>query len=212
MPSCSIPSAFILRVIGDGPSYKWLQDNCQGCDDTPLVYTTDEQEATVFGLTPLNPSDPNEGTFTIIDYLLHTVQLYSSQPPENAGNEPVFFATSAYLNGQSFIPVIAKINPDCSVSLSLVTDDTDGANVLAECKDVLYLLTEENAVASGCSLVTLQLEPPPPCLDGLFQCPPSTLLAAHVGLDILGLNICVDLAVDSNNCGRCGLAVSIPFI
>jgi hypothetical protein len=102
--------------------------------------------------------------------------------------------------------VLASVHQDCSVSMSLINDNTDGANILAECNGVLYLLTEGNAIASGCMLVTLQLEQFPSCLPGLSSCPGTP--AVGIPIDVLALEICVDLALDPVNCGTCGVTVS----
>jgi hypothetical protein len=48
----------------------------------------------------------------------------------------------------------------------------------------------------------------PACLAGFGQCS-ATLLDIGLELDLLGLQICVNLAADSNNCGACGASVSL---
>ena len=163
-------------------------------------------QATIFGLTV---PDNNSGvlTFQIIDSTGETLQLYSTEPEADSGNEPVFFATDAYLDTLALASYIvgALVNPDCSIDLILVNDNQPFGDVIAECRGVLYLLTEQNAIASGCTLVILQLEPvpigpptTPTCIDGFVPCP-------QFGTNQLG---CVDLPLDPENCGACGVVVS----
>jgi hypothetical protein len=54
---------------------------------------------------------------------------------KNAGNEAIFFTTSVRYDALGYLPVVATINPDCTIGLTL---PYDGAAVLMVCTSMRH--------------------------------------------------------------------------
>ncbi|TAQ90891.1 hypothetical protein B7494_g778 [Chlorociboria aeruginascens] len=158
--SCNPPSAFVLSVESSNGEPYYLYDSVQSGDDY-LELTHDLSIAAVFSLTD-DLGTPNQLRFAYLDTKGNVVVLYSEQDIPGAGNQPVFFATAEFYKYSGFVPVVAQINPDCTISLSL---PFNGANIMAVCPGcagcippVLWLLSNDR---SGCEDIVLNIGTPP---------------------------------------------------
>ncbi|TAQ89368.1 hypothetical protein B7494_g2321 [Chlorociboria aeruginascens] len=120
-PTCALPPYFKITVNATGMPPQYLYDP-NSIDDDALSFTTNRSNSLVFSLTPTGQLQ-----FNVTDIFNRPVILVSEQDTQNAGNEAVFFTTATRFSELGYQPVVATINPDCSLSLLL---PYDGANII----------------------------------------------------------------------------------
>ncbi|TAQ84002.1 hypothetical protein B7494_g7670 [Chlorociboria aeruginascens] len=120
--SCALAQNFIIVVSVEGSEPLYLYDQIP-TDDSTLSLTSNSSQSLVFSLTSMG-----QLSFSITDVFGNDVTLISEQDAGNAGNEAIFFTTSAKFSTLDYQPVVATLNLDCSLSLLL---PLDGAEFLA---------------------------------------------------------------------------------
>lgn len=147
--SCALPDYFTILVNETGSAPQYLYDP-NSIDDDELSFTTDSTQSLVFSLTSSGQLE-----FTVTDIWGAPVLLVSEQDIQNAGNEAVFFTTAQRFQALGYEPVVANLNSDCSISLTL---PYNAAHILQVCDGSIFLMLSVPA-GSSCSDVELIMQP-----------------------------------------------------
>ncbi|KAM3066084.1 hypothetical protein ACMFMG_010575 [Clarireedia jacksonii] len=148
---CTVPPYFKILVNETGMDPQYLYDPIALGDDA-LSFTSDPDMSLVFYL---NPAD--QLTFNIIDFFGNPVVLASEQDLHNPGNEAVYFSTAAKFREFGYQPVVATVNDDCSIGLSL---PYNAANIVMACEGTLWLRLVPSGACTPVSLLMLPYYPP----------------------------------------------------
>ncbi|KAF7950332.1 hypothetical protein EAE96_007619 [Botrytis aclada] len=145
---CPVAPSFRILVNQTGMPAQYLWDPVSFGDDA-LSFTTDAEQSLTFSLSPTT----GQLQFNIIDYFGNPVLLASNQDTHNAGNEAIFFSTATKYQQLGYQPVVANINSDCSIGLTL---PYNAANIIQACHGSIYLMLSPGA---GCITVSLLMLP-----------------------------------------------------
>jgi hypothetical protein len=141
---------FKILVNETGRAAQYLYDP-EALGDDALSFTSDPDQSLVFYL---NPSD--QLTFNIVDIFGNPMVLASEQDQHNPGNEAVYFTTSAKIDELGYEPVVATVNDDCSIGLTL---PYNAASVLMACQGNLWLRLSPVAWCIPVTLLMLPYNP-----------------------------------------------------
>lgn len=111
---------------------------------------TDDPDQSLIFFVALN----GQLSFNIVDIFGNSIVMASEQDVQNAGNEPVFFATNEIFLAFRHEAVIASLNDDCSLGLTL---PYNGARTLQICEGTLWLLLA-TPPGNNCRSVVLNIE------------------------------------------------------
>jgi hypothetical protein len=142
--TCVLPDQFTIWVNQTGYPPQYLSDPNPN-DDEALEFTTDFSQSLVFSIT-----NTGQLEFNIVDYYGNEVQMYSEQDPQNPGNEAVFFSTSYNADYHDYLPILASLNPDCTLSLTL---PADAASVVQVCQGTLFLTLSPSSSCVDANLI-----------------------------------------------------------
>ncbi|KAF7890825.1 uncharacterized protein EAF01_010634 [Botrytis porri] len=148
---CPVAPFFRILVDQTGMPAQYLWDPVSFGDDA-LSFTTDAAQSLTFSLSPTT----GQLQFNIIDFFGNPVLLASNQDTHNAGNEAIFFSTATKYQQLGYQPVVASINPDCSIGLTL---PYNAANIIQACHGSIYLMLSPGAVCVTVSLLMLPFDP-----------------------------------------------------
>ncbi|PQE26863.1 hypothetical protein CJF31_00003586 [Rutstroemia sp. NJR-2017a BVV2] len=144
---CTVAPYFKILIHEAGMAAQYLYDPVALGDDA-LSFTSNPDMSLIFYL---NPND--QLTFNIIDFFGNPMVLASNQDQHNAGNEAVFFTTATKFSQLGYEPVVATVNGDCSIGLTL---PYNAASVIMECEGTLWLRL---APSDACRPITLLMLP-----------------------------------------------------
>lgn len=147
---CPVTPFFKILVNQTGMPPQYLWDPVPFGDDA-LSFTTDEAQSLTFSLSP----STGQLQFNIIDFFGNPVLLASNQDLHNPGNEAIFFSTATKFQQLGYQPVVATINPDCSIGLTL---PYNAANIIQACYGSLYLMLSPGVECVTVSLLLLPLD------------------------------------------------------
>lgn len=112
-PYCALPPYFTILVNETGAAPQYLYDP-NSINDEALSFTDDPTQSLIFSLTSSGQLE-----FTVTNIWNQPVLLISEQDVQNAGNEAVFFTTATRFQSLGYLPVVATLDADCSISLNL---------------------------------------------------------------------------------------------
>jgi len=136
-PYCALPPYFTILVNETGAAPQYLYDP-NSINDEALSFTNDPTQSLIFSLTSSGQLE-----FTVTNIWNQPVLLISEQDVQNAGNEAVFFTTATRFQSLGYLPVVATLDADCSISLNL---PYDAASVLQVCLYLLLILLKNKII------------------------------------------------------------------
>ncbi|ATZ56524.1 hypothetical protein BCIN_13g03620 [Botrytis cinerea B05.10] len=148
---CPVAPSFRILVNQKGMPAQYLWDPVSFGDDA-LSFTTDPEQSLTFSLSPTT----GQLQFNIVDFFGNPVLLASNQDTHNAGNEAIFFSTATKYQQLGYQPVVASINSDCSIGLTL---PYNAANIIQACHGSIYLMLSPGLGCVTVSLLMLPFDP-----------------------------------------------------